>query len=154
MDQNINTIFQQGDTVLEVILQYKWEHFARWRFGMICIIHLIYYVSYSIGVLFAEDLFDHGTSQETYSITSPGQICCLALMFCSVSILMIQEVRQFWKTYSKRHYFFSGYNWIDFAAIVLPIYTLIQMIYGWQYFVSFLLFSFISFVVLQFYFLL
>ncbi|KAI7892975.1 uncharacterized protein EV154DRAFT_584756 [Mucor mucedo] len=135
IDQNINTIFQQGDTVLEVILQYKWEHFARWRFGLICVIHLIYYVSYSTGVLFAHDLFDHGQSQEeAYRITSPAQICCLVLMFFSVSVLMAQEVRQFWKTYSKRHYFFSGYNWIDFAAIVLPIYTLIQMIYGWDYF--------------------
>lgn len=135
LDQHNNNIFRQGDTVLEVMLQYKWKQFARWRFVGICAIHAVYYVSYSTGVLFAEELYDHNPEEE-YVIKAPGQIVSVTLMCLSVSALILQEIRQFWKTHSRLDYFFSGYNWIDIAAFVFPIFTLVQLVCGWDNFVS------------------
>ncbi|KAI7895160.1 uncharacterized protein EV154DRAFT_34774 [Mucor mucedo] len=132
LDQNSNNIFRQGDTVLEVMLQYKWREFARWRFVGICAVHVVYYISYSTGVLFAEELYEQ--SSERYVIKDPGQIISVTLMCLSVSLLILQEIRQFWKTHSRLDYFFSGYNWIDISAFVFPIFTLIQLICGWDNF--------------------
>lgn len=134
MDQHGNNIFQQGDTVLEVMLQYKWKTFARWRFVYICIIHAIFYVSYSTGVLFSQELYGHDP-EEDFVLEAPGQIVSIVLMSLAIFILMLQEVRQFWKTHSRLEYFLSGYNWIDISAFVFPILTAIQLKYKWDYFV-------------------
>lgn len=134
IDQNANNIFQQGDTVLEVMLQYKWEQFGRWRFWCIYAIHIIFYVSYATGVLFPQELY--GYESGPFKIQAPGQIASVVLMCVSVLVLIIQEFRQFLKTRSVYNYFSSGYNWVDMAAYAFPIFTLLQLRFGWPYFVS------------------
>lgn len=135
IDQDSNSIFRQGDTVLEVMLEYKWRQFARWRFVIIYAIHLIYYVSYSTGVLFSQELYDHDPDKD-FLINAPGQIISVALMGLSIFVLLAQEIRQFWKTQCRLDYFISCYNWIDIASFVFPMITLLQLIYRWDYFVS------------------
>ncbi|KAG2206944.1 hypothetical protein INT47_008413 [Mucor saturninus] len=132
VDQDSNNIFKQGDTVCEVMVQYKWETFARWRFWCIYALHAIYYVSYATSVLFASELY--GYEEAPLKIEHPGQITSVFFMCASLSVLVIQEARQFAKTSCLHSYISSGYNWIDFFAYVFPVVTLIQMIHGGSYF--------------------
>ncbi|KAI7892963.1 uncharacterized protein EV154DRAFT_561880 [Mucor mucedo] len=132
VDQDSNNIFKQGDTVCEVMVQYKWETFARWRFWCIYALHAIYYASYATSVLFASELY--GYEGAPLKIEHPGQITSVFFMCASLSVLVIQEGRQFAKTSCLHSYFSSGYNWIDFFAYVFPVVTLIQMIHGGSYF--------------------
>lgn len=129
LDQHINNMFQQGDTVLEVLLKYKWKHFARSKFILICIIHALYYISYCTGVLFAPELYGIDL-EEDFFMEHPGQITSLVIMFICLTILLIQETRQLLKKKYKRDYFFSGYNWIDMAAFALPVYTFLQLCFN------------------------
>lgn len=135
IDQDDNSIFRQGDTVLEVMLEYKWKKFARMRFVTICAIHTLYYVSYSVGVLFSEELFYHDPEKD-FTWDSPVQIISVTLMCLSIIVLWGQELRQFWNSHCRLNYFFSCYNWIDMASFVFPIYTLLQLVNRWDYFVS------------------
>ncbi|KAI7895161.1 uncharacterized protein EV154DRAFT_496092 [Mucor mucedo] len=133
IDQDDNSIFHQGDTVLEVMLEYKWKQFARWRFIAICSIHALYYVSYSTGVLFSQELFYHDPEKD-FVLDSPGQIISVVLMGISIIILWGQELRQFWNSHCRLNYFLSCYNWIDMASFIFPIYTLLQLVNRWDYF--------------------
>lgn len=126
LEQHENDIFRQGDTVLEVLLQYKWKTFARKRFFLIYAIHIIYYVSYSVGVLFAIEVFN-------YTLGTPisgKHFAPIILMFFSAGTLFIQEVRQFLKYKRKVSYFLSLYKLFDLIAIILPIITFWQMLYN------------------------
>ncbi|GAA5803910.1 hypothetical protein HPULCUR_009395 [Helicostylum pulchrum] len=135
LDQHISDMFQQGDIVLELLLKYKWQHFARSKFILICFIHTIYYVSYCTGVLFAPELYGQNLENK-FVLENSGQIASIALMLTSLLILIIQEARQFSQKNDKLNYFFSGYNWIDISAFVLPIFTLIQLCRNWPQFVE------------------
>ncbi|KAG2230888.1 hypothetical protein INT48_003337 [Thamnidium elegans] len=135
LDQHISDMFQQGDIVLELLLKYKWQHFARSKFILICLIHAIYYVSYCTGVLFAPELYGQNLENK-FILENSGQIVSIVLMLTSLLILIIQEARQFSQKNDKLNYFFSGYNWIDISAFVLPLFTLIQLCLNWPQFVE------------------
>ncbi|KAL9539788.1 hypothetical protein PS6_011050 [Mucor atramentarius] len=118
-NQHENDIFHQGDTVFEVLLQYKWNNFARKRFFLIYTIYLTYYVSYSVGVLFPREVF--GYVLGTAITNNRGHLACIILMFVSGGLLLIQEIHQFIKYHSKLAYLISPYNVLDIAAFVLPV---------------------------------
>ncbi|KAL9557249.1 hypothetical protein MBANPS3_001480 [Mucor bainieri] len=124
-NQHENDIFHQGDTVLEVLLQYKWEKFARKRFLMVYFIYLTYYISYSIGVSFPREVF--GYELGTPISNNSGHLACVILMFISGGVLLIQEVHQLLKSHSKSAYLVSLYNIIDIAAFVFPAVTFWQV---------------------------
>ncbi|KAI9245393.1 hypothetical protein EDC94DRAFT_413781 [Helicostylum pulchrum] len=132
-DQHDNNMFRQGDTVLEVLLEYKWQNFARVKFIWICLIHIVYYVSYCTGVLFVPELYGINL-EEDFVWDHPGQIVSVVLMILSLSILFAQEFRQLCKTQDKIDYFFSGYNWVDLFSFAFPIITLLQLTCNWSYF--------------------
>ncbi|KAI8641625.1 hypothetical protein BD408DRAFT_444199 [Parasitella parasitica] len=124
-NQHENDIFHQGDTVLEVLLQYKWNKFARTRFLLVYLIYLIYYIAYSVGVSFSREVFGYVLAT---SISNAGHLVCIIIMFVAGGILLLQEVHQFAKSHSKPSYFVSLYNIIDIAAFVLPVVTFWQML--------------------------
>jgi hypothetical protein len=127
------SFFNKGDTISHIILKYKWESFARKRFYLICFIYLTLYLSYTVGVSFSREVFNYSLGSP---ITDHGQIACVCLIFISMLILLIQEIRQFTKERSKLHFLLSPYNWIDFAAVVLPTLVFVAMIQDHYYFVS------------------
>lgn len=133
-NQNSNNIFRQGDTVLEVMLEYKWKTFARWKFIQIYMIHILYYISYATGVLYSRVLYVD--EEGGFDIKHPGHITSLVIMGISFAVLLVQEFRQFGKTNSKMDYISSGYNWVDLAAFTFPVFTMLQSLLGWDYFAS------------------
>lgn len=123
LEQHENDLYHQKDTVIEVILQHKWKTFVRRRFFLVYSIHIIYYVTYSVGVLFAKEAFDYTIGSPIYG----KHLACIILMFFSSAILLLQEFRQFCKANNRLSYFLSLYNLFDMAVIVLPIVTFWQM---------------------------
>ncbi|KAG2230414.1 hypothetical protein INT48_007256 [Thamnidium elegans] len=131
-NQRTNNIFRQGGT-FEALLNYKWKTFAKRKFAMICFIHALYYVSYCTGVLFSRVLYVKGPENEL-DMKHPGHLASLAIMGLSLSILIIQEFRQFLNTMNKMSYLASGYNWVDIAAFGFPIFTVFQSLLEWDHF--------------------
>jgi hypothetical protein len=129
-----NQIFKQGDTVMEVLTQYKWKTFARTKFYCILLAHAIYYVSYSTGVSFAQELYGYTPGDAP---SHPGHYVSIVLMFLSAFILLAQELRQF--MVRKLEYVTSFYNWIDLAAFALPIAAFGMLLTGNELLVSFVL---------------
>ncbi|KAI8875468.1 hypothetical protein K501DRAFT_280340 [Backusella circina FSU 941] len=117
-----NSIFKQGDTVMEMLVQYKWEMFARSRFYFIFFCHLVYYASYSTGVSFPEELFGYTPGTP---LTHPSHFVAIVIMFISGVALLIQEYRQY--TLNRLEYFRSFYNYVDVAAFTLPVATFILL---------------------------
>jgi hypothetical protein len=136
-DQHDNSIFRQGDTVLEVLLQYKWRKFARWRFWcVICAIHVIYYISYSTGVLFSHELYGFVPGKSSL-LDDRRHLVSIIFMCVSGSVLILQEFHQFFYTYRFLSYFRSGYNWVDILAFIFPLITLLQSLLGWDHLVGY-----------------
>lgn len=128
-----NSIFNEGDTVLEIMLQHKWKQFAHFRFVIVCCVYLLFYITYSVGVSFAEKSFGYVLGSP---ITDKGQLACICLMFISAFVLLFQEGHQFKRARGKINYILSPYNWVDLAAIVLPTIMFVAMIENHAYFVS------------------
>ncbi|KAG2237109.1 hypothetical protein INT48_004611 [Thamnidium elegans] len=135
LGDHFNDLVQQGDVMLELLLKYKWRHFAKSRFILICCVHAIYYGSYCTGVLFAPELYGLNLEEDIF-LEHPGQIVSITLMVFSLLVLVVQEFRQFYGSGNKLNYFFSGYNWIDMCAFVLPTFTLMQLCNNWPNFVQ------------------
>lgn len=134
-DQNSNSVFRQGDTIFEVLLEYKWNKFAMWRFWLvICAIHAIYYITYATGVLFSQELYGFTPGQS--SLLDDGRHLTSIVLMCGAgATLMGQEIHQFWYTPSFIDYFSSGYNLVDIFAFIFPIITLLQLLLGWDHLV-------------------
>lgn len=128
LDQHENDLFHQGNNVLEVLLQYKWKTFARKRFMQMYCIYIIYYISYSIGVLFPKNVFDY--TNEASVLTDSRHILCIVSMLTTGFFLFSQEVRQFNKSTSKLSYIVSPYNIVDFIALILPLVGFWQLLYN------------------------
>ncbi|KAL7320004.1 hypothetical protein PS15m_003076 [Mucor circinelloides] len=124
--QHENDLFHQKGSVVEVLLYYKWKTFIRKRFYLICFIHLMYYLSFCVGVLFARECFDYTIGN---SISNPQHIAPIALMFVANLILSGQELLQFFKMGLLR-YFESFYNIVDLAALIMPPVSFWLMISG------------------------
>lgn len=132
--QHENDLFHQKGSVVEVLLYYKWKTFIRKRFYLICFIHLMYYLSFCFGVLFARECFDYTIGN---SISDNSQhIAPIALMFVANLILSGQELLQFFKMGPFR-YFKSFYNIVDLAALTMPPVCFWLMISGNSTLVSF-----------------
>jgi hypothetical protein len=130
-NQNTVNLFRQSDTVFDILLQYKWKTFVRWRFWfVICAIHATYYITYSTGVLFAQDLYGYIPGG---SITNPGHIISIILMSGAGLVFIFQEFSQFLHAQSPLDYFITGFNWLDISAFVFPLVTLLQLTYNWEY---------------------
>lgn len=127
LNQHENDLFSQEDTVLEVLLYFKWKKKIKYRFFLICFIHAVYYVSFSVGVLFSREVFDYSPGMPI--VNNAKHIATVTLMLVSCGILWIQEARQFYKMgFGCWKYFFSFYNYVDLFALVLPIVDLWQML--------------------------
>jgi len=128
LNQHENDLFGQEDTVLEVLLYFKWKKKIKYRFFLICFIHAVYYVSFSVGVLFSREVFDYAPGMPIAN--NAKHIATVTLMLVSSGILWIQEARQFFKmkiTYWNRSSSFF-YNFVDLVALILPIVNLWQML--------------------------
>ncbi|KAI8087261.1 hypothetical protein BDF21DRAFT_396945 [Thamnidium elegans] len=88
-----------------------------------------------IRVLFAPELYGLNLEEDVF-LEHPGQIVSITLMVFSLLVFVIQEFRQFYGSGNKLNYFFSGYNWIDMCAFVLPTFTLMQLCNNWPNFVQ------------------
>lgn len=126
-NQNDNSIFRQGDTVLDVILEYKWSTFIRKRFIGACLIYIAYYISYSLGVSFSRKVFKY---EPGAALSSAGQIVNIVIMAVSVFIAILQELNQVYQSYDKILYLKSLYNWIDWATYLLSIASLTLLLTG------------------------
>ncbi|KAL7308286.1 hypothetical protein PS15m_012153 [Mucor circinelloides] len=128
LNQHENDLFGQEDTVLEVLLYFKWKKKIKYRFFLICFIHAIYYVSFSVGVLFSPEVFDYAPG---ITITNNAKhMATVTLMLVSCGVLWYQEARQFLKmgiTYWNRSSSLF-YNSVDLVALILPIVNLWQML--------------------------
>lgn len=132
LNQHENDLFHQGNTVLEVLLQYKWKTFARSRFFWIYMLHLLYYISYSLSVLFAGEMFSYTPGTPI----SHEHLACIVLMFIAAAIFLLQEIHQLIKCHSLTSYIFSPYNIFDMIAITFPALTFWQMLSNQQGLVS------------------
>lgn len=127
LNQRENDLFSQEDTVLEVLLYFKWKKKIKYRFFLICFIHAVYYVSFSVGVLFSREVFDYVPGMPI--VNNAKHMATVILMLVSCGILWIQEARQFFKIgFARWEYFFSFYNYVDLFALALPIVNLWQML--------------------------
>jgi hypothetical protein len=126
-----NTIFRQGNTVIDILISYKWKKFARSRFYFILFCHSVYYVAYSTSVSFPEELFGYvpGTP-----LTHLSHLMTIIIMFLFGFILFVQEYRQF--ALNRLEYFRSFYNYFDLAAFSLPVATFILLRTGSGFLVS------------------
>lgn len=110
-----NQIFKQGDTPMEVSMQYKRKMFARTKLFCVLFVHTIYYICYTTAVTFSDELYNY----EPGSVPEHPEHCeSIITMFLSGAILLSQEFREFRSR--KLEYITSFYNWIDLAAIALP----------------------------------
>ncbi|CAO0791430.1 unnamed protein product [Mucor circinelloides] len=125
--QHENDLFHQKGSVVEVLLYYKWKIFIRKRFYLICFIHLMYYLSFCFGVLFARECFDYTIGNSISD--NPQHIAPITLMFVANLVLSIQELRQFFNMGLLR-YFKSFYNIVDLAALIMPPVSFWLMISG------------------------
>lgn len=119
------------------MLQYKWKTFIRKRFIGVCLIHVVYYVSYCTGVLFANEMYGYDSANEGRSLTADNKhIVSLFIMFLSGFSLFFQEVRQIYFSQKKMDYFRSWFNYVDLLAFIFPLVTVFQMVFNGNYFVS------------------
>ncbi|KAK4511973.1 uncharacterized protein ATC70_003972 [Mucor velutinosus] len=127
LNQHENDLFAQKDTVLETLLYFKWKKKIKCRFILVCFVHAMYYISFSVGVLFAREVFDYTIGM---SIASDAKhVLTVALMLASCGLLWYQEARQFFKMgFNCWEYFCSFYNYVDLVALTLPIVNLWQML--------------------------
>jgi hypothetical protein len=132
---NDNSLFGQGEIFLEALLNYKWNHFVRYRFYFVFFLQLLYYICFSVGVSFAREVFKYQDVTESLTI-NVGHMVCICLFFLIAFILAVQEVRQLWKLQNWINYFKSVYNWMDIAALALPVTTFILLITNHDAFVS------------------
>lgn len=134
LDQTKSNIFRQGNFAIESMLRYKWKQFAMYRFIWMCFIHVIYYVSFTVGVVFSQDLF-HQDNKEGI-IHAPGQIISILLMIIAALNLIFKELRQFVKA-GTVSYCLSLYNQLNLASYYFPMFVLLELIFGIDfYFVS------------------
>lgn len=134
-DQHENDLFHQKGSVIEVLLYYKWKTFIRKRFFLVCVIHLVYYLSFCLGVLFARECFAYTLG--TWISGDPLHAALIVLMLITNFFLSVQELLQFLKIGFWR-YFKSIYNIIDLASLVMPLVSFWMMIAGNSQLVSIL----------------
>jgi hypothetical protein len=117
--------------VIEVLIDNKWRESARDGLFGILVIHLVYYVFYSLGISFPEEFFGYvpGTP-----IRKTGHLGCIAMMVTAGTFLFFQETVQMraWGF----SYFKSIFNYIDLAAFILPLTTLALLVTNGTYLVS------------------
>jgi hypothetical protein len=128
--RTFNNVFVESDVVIEALTIYKWNTFARSRFLWILLVHAIFYISFSVGVSFAEEVFDYHPGKNMSHI---GQFITIIIMFISWLLLVFQEVRQF--MYNIPAYM-SFYNFIDWIALLMPISSFILLLVNGRYIVS------------------
>lgn len=128
-----NSMLNEGDIIFEMILEDKWRQFARARFMVVYMFHVVFDVSYTVGISFGARAFSYSPGTP---VTHAGQIVCICLMFSAGVILLVQELRQLTKSYSKSYYLLSLYNWIDLACLILPTVMFISLLQGKTYLVS------------------
>lgn len=127
LNQHENDLFSQKDTVLETLLYFKWKKKLKYRFYLVCLVHAVYYVSFSVGVLFAHEVF--GYTIGTTLASNPEHLLAIVLMLASCGVLWFQEVRQFFKMRATCwKYVLSFYNCLDLVALALPTINLWQML--------------------------
>lgn len=65
-NQDRVNVFRQGNTVLEILLEYKWKRFIKWRFWcVICTVHIVYHITYSTGVFFSQELYSFAPGESS-----------------------------------------------------------------------------------------
>ncbi|OBZ82553.1 Transient receptor potential cation channel subfamily V member 4 [Choanephora cucurbitarum] len=119
--------------IYALILSYKWKKFVRIRFYQAFLIHLLFYIAYFLSIAFAQEVF--GFVSGSSSLTdSNAHVVLIVLFFLTGTVLLIQEVRQFWS--SPRKYMASFYNFFDLLVLLLTTINFIQMVCGVDYMIE------------------
>lgn len=130
-------IWKQGDDVMVLLLQFKWTAFIQYRFYGIFAIHIVYYITYCIGVQFALENFNYDSTSIERSIgANSNHLACVILFFIAGTILLSLEINQVPKSSKFLNYFKYWYNYIDLAAIAFPLINFLQLTLDLDYFVS------------------
>lgn len=129
-------IWNQGNDVMVLLLQHKWKTFVRHRFYFIFALHIVYYITYSVGIQFALEVFNYDIANAERSIAANSHhLACVIMYFVSAALLLSLEINQIPKNSKFLNYFKNGYNHVDILAIALPFVNFIQLILGLNYFV-------------------
>ncbi|KAI7894913.1 uncharacterized protein EV154DRAFT_497382 [Mucor mucedo] len=131
--QHRNNIYRQSEILHKVLLEYKYQQFIRRRLFYLFAIHIVYYITFSTGVVFSQEL-NNNIIETKFRVRSPGQMASIGLMCAAAVVLMLQKICQFWTSSRKLSWLCSIYHWIDIAAVILPVFTFVHMINGWSHF--------------------
>ncbi|KAI8378406.1 hypothetical protein BD560DRAFT_49114 [Blakeslea trispora] len=116
-------VFDEGGLVLGLVLLHKWNQFARFRFAIICLIHLVFYTSYFLTVTFSYEAFGYIPGKSIF-LDNPMHVIVLVVFFLSYALLTFVEIQQCW--FLRKKYFHS-YNWVDILLLVFTMFTFFQM---------------------------
>jgi hypothetical protein len=129
--KTFNNIFVESNVNIEALTLYKWSAFAGKRFILILFFHAVYYISFSVGVAFAKEVFGYHLGD---SLSHPGHYATITIMFLSWFILFVQEIRQF--IYNIAAYI-DLYNFVDWSALIMPIASFGLLLTNGKYIVSY-----------------
>jgi hypothetical protein len=115
---------------METLTIYKWNTFARQRFLWILFVYAIFYISFSVGVAFPDEVFGYNPGEP---ISQLGHLVTIAIMLMTWFLLIVQEIRQFSNNIAA---YMSFYNLIDWAALIMSIYSFILLRTNANYIVS------------------
>jgi hypothetical protein len=129
--KTFNNIFVESNVNIEVLTLYKWRTYIGKRFILILFVHAVYYISFSVGVSFGQEVFGYQLGQ---TMSHRGHYATITIMFLSWFILFVQEIRQF--MYNIPAYM-NFYNLIDWTALVMPIASFGLLLTNGKYIVSY-----------------
>lgn len=123
--------WKQGDDVMVILLQHKWKTFIRHRFYFIFALHIVYYVTYCVGIQFALEVFAYDITNVESSVSANSHhLVCVIIYLISATALLLLEINQIPKSLKFLSYFKNGYNHVDILAIVFPFINFLQLILG------------------------
>jgi hypothetical protein len=109
--------------IIEVLLTYRWRNYIKGPFYILLLIHIIYYIFYTVAISFPEEIFGYNPGSP---IQHHGHLVCLIVVLLTWTLFLIEEVKQMIDP--KQKYWESPYNYIDLLALLFPLITFILLI--------------------------
>ncbi|KAI8375508.1 hypothetical protein BD560DRAFT_488685 [Blakeslea trispora] len=123
-------MFDEGNLVVALILWHKWKYFVKYRFIATYVLHIFFYTTYFLAVIFARERFGYIPGSTSISDSIP-HLVSVVLFFSMSALLMFQEIRQYRS--SRRNYLNSLYNYIDIMMLLMMVFTFFQMTFDLSY---------------------
>jgi hypothetical protein len=126
-----NETFRLKSPIIEVLLAHRWRNHVKVPFYFLLLIHIVYYIFYTVAISFPEEIFDYNPGS---SIQRHSHLVCLAIVLLTWILFLLEEMKQIiilkWK------YWKSAYNYIDLLALIFPLVTFILLITDGPHLVS------------------